>query len=64
MLHGRNVYLPSIGRKGRFLVMKCKKNRQQMKQNRNKETPLQTLLGFSSSNMHTTVRTKIPAKTC
>ena len=26
LLQGRNGYLPSIGQKGRFLVVKCKKN--------------------------------------
>ena len=58
LLQGRNGYLSSIGWKGRFLVVKCKKNGQKLKQNRNKrngmETPLQTLLGFSSSYLQTT----------
>ena len=37
LLQGRNGYLLSIGRKGRFLVVKCSKNGQKEKQNRKRK---------------------------
>ena len=68
LLQGRNGYLPSIGRKGRFLQVKCKKNgwKESKGQTRNgmAGNPSANTVRVSFSNLQTTIRNKIPTKTC
>ena len=68
MLQGRNGYLPSIRQKGRFLQVKCKKNRWKESKGQARNgmvvNPSTNNVRVSSSNLQTTIRNKIPAKTC
>ena len=68
MLQGMNGYLPSIGRKGRFLVVKCKKNGQTESKGQARNgmagNPSANNVRGISSNLQTTIRNKIPTKTC
>ena len=68
MLQGRNGYLPFIGWKGRFLHVRCKKNGQKESKgqvrNGMARNPSTNNVRVSSSNLQTTIRNKMPAKTC